>query len=95
MKKNRNLKDVRNELQQILYTFAEFYIYPNEQFINEITSSIVDEDLTSLFSSINVNIKPRFKEKALEAKDLKQQYLNSFSGITQPFAPPVESLYKP
>jgi putative dimethyl sulfoxide reductase chaperone len=84
----------QEELQKIIYTFAEIYKYPEIDFFEEMASQQVDDELTSFFSRVNLNIKTNLKANLSSLEELHAQFMDCFSGIKQPFAPPVESVYK-
>lgn len=84
----------QEELQKIIYIFAEVYKYPDKDFYDEVNSRQVDDELLSLYSKIKLTIEPQFKEQCPSLDELQSQYMELFSGIKQPFAPPIESVYK-
>lgn len=81
-------------LEDFFYTFAEFYKYPTKEFYEEITSGKLDEFLREAFTIMGERIEPNFQEQVPSLKVLQENYMNCFSGIIQPFAPAVESVYK-
>ncbi|MCT8137549.1 molecular chaperone TorD family protein [Anaerobacillus sp. CMMVII] len=84
----------QEELQKIIYTFAELFKYPTQDFYEEVSAGHVDEGLKSLFSNLQFDIIADLKGKCLSKENLQQQYMDLFSGLKQPFAPPIESVYK-
>lgn len=89
-----NQLQTQEELQKIIYIFAEVYKYPDKDFYDEVNSRQVDDELLSLYSKIKLTIEPQFKEQCPSLDELQSQYMELFSGIKQPFAPPIESVYK-
>lgn len=84
----------QEDLQKIIYIFAEVYKYPDQAYYDEVYSRQVDEELSALFSEIKLIIEPQFKEHCPSLEELQLQFMDLFSGIKQPFAPPIESVYK-
>lgn len=89
-----NELQMKDELPVVLNILAEFYKYPNEDFYNEVASGNLDKELTSLFSKLDVQIDLKFQAICPPLKELQSQFMDLFSGIKQPCAAPVESLYK-
>lgn len=81
-------------LEDFFYTFAEFYKYPTKEFYEEITSGKLDEFLREAISIMGDSVDPNFQQQVPSLEDLQENYMNCFSGIVQPFAPAVESVYK-
>lgn len=84
----------QEDLQKIIYIFAEVYKYPDQAYYDEVYSRQVDEELSGLFSKIKLIIEPQFKEQCPSLEELQSQFMDLFSGIKQPSAPPIESVYK-
>lgn len=85
----------KNELvEDLFYTFAEFFKYPTKEFYKEIVSGEVDRFMNQTLKTLNIVHEVNLQQEVPTFPGLQQQYLNCFSGITKPFAPPIESLYK-
>lgn len=84
----------KEAVEQLCYTFAQFYKYPNEELYEEIVQGELDELLNDAFESLNINISIDLKRMVSSFQVLQQSYNECFSGVTHPFVIPVESVYK-
>lgn len=86
----------RQAVSEIFLILAELYKYPHESFYLELASKKVDEELKKLFAAANYKVipLPDFSSRAGEFSQLKKSYSSCFLGLVQPYAMPVESVYK-
>ncbi|TCS84462.1 TorD/DmsD family molecular chaperone [Tepidibacillus fermentans] len=85
-------KEVVEEIYLIL---AEFFKFPTEEFYQEVVQGLIDqrlEELTGFMGYPKPNV--FFKNRFTSFQEMKQLYVRCFMGVVQPYAPPVESVYK-
>ncbi|WP_280770317.1 TorD/DmsD family molecular chaperone [Salipaludibacillus daqingensis] len=87
---------VKNHYQSLIKLFAEFYKYPDEAFMEEFKNGTIEDEIntmSSIYSSAfdeEINLQHFIDQE----HNLQKQFMKAFSGISKPFTPPVESLYK-
>lgn len=84
--------DVLEDLNILL---AEFYKKPTTDFYQEIINGTIENQLKELFQLVgfkypDVSIKNRFDDFS----KMEESYMHCFLGVSKPFAPPIESVYK-
>lgn len=80
---------------EIFATLSEFYKIPTEQFFAELKSGSLEQRLKKNFEIADYNYPDiSLNDSFKDFIEFKQNYLNCFVGIVQPFAPPIESVYK-
>lgn len=83
--------------QEIAIMFSELYKSPIESLYQSLQSGVLENHWNSLLANIqqqnsrkmNIN-----KQQFLSFAEMKAIYHHCFTGPSEPFAPPVESLYK-
>lgn len=92
-KDQQHLKEAKEELFLIL---AEFYKEPTKDFFAEINTGIIDQKVKGIFEVVEYNYSkiPTLKNSFSDYADMKKLYQNCFSGVTSPYAPAIESVYK-
>lgn len=83
------LIDDRQQLSNVLLLLAEFYKPPTVELYESLKGGVALNELESYGELID-NHKGTFSS----FEKMKQTYINCFLGPNEPFAPPVESLYK-
>ena len=78
----------------LLMLFAELFKYPEKSNYDELYSGETDEQIKQLSLSAGHPIVTNFKEITGTYEELITSFNNSFLGVSTPFAPPVESVYK-
>ena len=91
---NQVISNKTEALEELFYTFAEFYKYPTKEFYEEISTGALDEFFKETMHTLNIPIKTNFQKNVPSLEMLQKSYMNCFSGFTTPFAPPIESVYK-
>ena len=81
-------------LQDLLPILANFFIYPEEEFCEEVYQGKVDLLVEELSQKAGVPVKSSLKEIAPTYEAWIASYNHCFLGVEKPFAPPVESVYK-
>lgn len=92
-----SLAKIRQEaVGEIFLIFAEFFKYPTAEFFSEISSGNIDKQLAQLFKRANFSLEPTSFQTRLSSnfKEFKKIFARCFLGIFQPFAAPIESVYK-
>ncbi|MEX1337851.1 molecular chaperone TorD family protein [Hydrogenibacillus schlegelii] len=78
--------------------FAEFFKPPEEGFYQEITSPRFPEELSRWFQEAGYSATtsaPNLRELWSSFGEFAEDYRRAVSGAIHPYAPPVESIYKP
>ena len=91
---NQVISNKTEALEELFYTFAEFYKYPTKEFYEEVSTGELDEFFKETMHTLNIPIKTNFQNNVPCLETLQKSYMNCFSGFTTPFAPPIESVYK-
>lgn len=82
-------------LQNLLRLFAEFFAFPDEEFCEAVRKGSVDLQVMELSEEAGWPIESEFKREALLYEEWVTSYNRCFLGVEKPFAPPIESIYKP
>lgn len=96
MLKEKTLIQKKESLQELLLILAEFFKYPTEDFYNALQSGDLEKEMNNYLNLISSNYKPfRIPFKFNSYQELQDIYRRCFLGPSEPFAPAIESLYKP
>ncbi|AFL99836.1 MULTISPECIES: molecular chaperone [Desulfitobacterium] len=82
-------------LQDLLRLFAEFFAFPDEDFCEAVRGGSVDLQVKELSQRAGVPIESELEKDALSYEEWVTSYNRCFLGVQKPFAPPIESIYKP
>lgn len=82
-------------LQNLLKLFAELFAFPDKDFCEAVRKGIVDSQVMELSQEAGLPIESELKKDALPYEEWVTAYNRCFLGIEKPFAPPIESIYKP
>ncbi|CDX04082.1 TorA maturation chaperone TorD [Desulfitobacterium sp. LBE] len=85
----------RQALQNLLQLLAEFFTFPDEEFCAAVRKGLVDLQVKELSQGAGLPRESEFKQDALTYEEWVTAYNHCFLGVQKPFAPPIESLYKP
>jgi len=89
------LVEKKEALEEIYLTLAEFFKYPTKEFYHELHDGLIEKRFEELTEFIGYSIPQVSFQKRFETFDqMKQLYVRCFMGVEQPYAPPVESIYK-
>lgn len=81
--------------EEIYLILAEFFKFPTEEFYQEVKKGEIEERLKVLFQEAGFNpLETQFQNLVDTFNNMKQNYMHCFMGVTKPYAPPVESVYK-
>ena len=87
--------DRTEAIEEIYLILAEFYKFPTEDFYQEVIDGSVDHRLQELWELAGYRSHLiALKDYVHQFSEMKQSYMECFMGITKPYAPPVESVYK-
>jgi len=93
VQKNEQLR--KEALEEIYVILAEFYKYPTERFFDEVADGSIEDRLKELFKKAEYNYSNIFlKGQLANFQEMKKCYMHCFLGATNPYAPPIESVYK-
>lgn len=81
----------KQQLTGALLLLADFYKPPTMEFYQSLKTGSVAQELKPIFQDIEESF---FQNAFPSYENMKQVYLESFIGPNEPFAPPIESLYK-
>ena len=82
-------------IEEIYLILAEFYKFPTEEFYQEIVAGGIDKRLQELWRLAGYRpYQVELSNYVNQFSEWKQSYMQCFMGITKPYAPPVESVYK-
>ncbi len=98
---SKDVKEIKGSLQackshyaELLQLFAELFKFPERTLYENITSGGFDKEIKRLGHLAGTPLNTAFHAKANGFNDFVRNYNNCFLGKKQPFAPPVESVYK-
>lgn len=74
--------------------FADLFKYPEKENYNELLNGEIDKQIEQLSRLAGHPIITSFKDEIGSYEEIVQAFNDCFLGITTPFAPPVESVYK-
>jgi len=74
---------------------AECLKEPTEGFVDEVTAGRLEGELTSHVEALGLSLSDPVPPRPADRGTLQRSYLSLFEAMEQPFAPPVESPYKP
>lgn len=80
--------------QELIMIFAEFFKFPEKEFFEEIVKGEIDRQVNALSQTAGCPVVTHFKEEVGTYEELVEAFNVCFLGVTAPFAPPVESVYK-
>lgn len=91
-----NQKNVIEGKEELFLTLAEFYKVPTEDLYNEINTGDIDQKVKVIFEIVDYDYSnlPTLKDSFTDYADMKKIYQDCFSGVTNPYAPAIESVYK-
>lgn len=83
-------------LANVLLILAEFFKFPDEEFFQALHTGEVDEQIRelSMLAGYPISRSTCFQDEVASYETLVDMYNTCLLGIHQPFAPPVESVYK-
>ena len=82
-------------IEEIYLILAEFYKFPTEEFYQEIIAGGIDQRLQELWRLAGYrSYEVELTKYVDQFPEMKQSYMQCFMGVTKPYAPPVESVYK-
>lgn len=93
----QSILNKKNEAKHEIYLIlAEFFKNPIEDFYAQITSGMIDKRLKELYtiSDYSYPNTPSLKDHFIDYSSFVNCFTRCFSGITVPYAPPIESVYK-
>ncbi|WP_048600332.1 TorD/DmsD family molecular chaperone [Rubeoparvulum massiliense] len=90
-----NMDQRKEAASEVILIFAEMFKLPEEEFVQQMKSGEVDEELRRLFShagygEYSLNLSEYIKDYS----SFRSEYIHAFSGIYHPSAQPIESIYK-
>ncbi|MBT9252977.1 MAG: molecular chaperone TorD family protein [Brockia lithotrophica] len=88
----------RSAKAELYRFFAEFFKPPEEGFFREFTSPRFPEELARWFAEAGYAVTasaPNLRELWPSFEEFAEDYRRAISGTIHPYAPPVESIYKP
>jgi len=86
----------RSAKAELYRFFAEFFKPPEENFYREFTSPRYSEELSRLLHEAGyATTVPNLRELWPSFEEFAEDYRRAVSGTVHPYAPPVESIYKP
>lgn len=93
---SKNIEKKIDAKEEIYLILAEFYKNPNEDFYLQFNNGSIDKRLKELFTIADYGFPstPSFKNRFIDYVSFKQSYTCCFSGVTKPYALPIESVYK-
>lgn len=74
---------------------AECLKEPTEGFVEEVTAGRLEGELTGHVEALDLSLSEPVPPRPEDRGALQRSYLSLFEAMEQPFAPPVESPYKP
>lgn len=83
------MTEEKRRLSNVLLLLAEFYKPPTTELYQALKSGIALEEMTSF-----VKLEETYENAFSSFENMKQSYIHCFLGPSEPFAPPIESLYK-
>lgn len=83
------MTEEKRQLSNALTLLAEFYKPPTIELYQALRSGTALEDLTPF-----VKLEESYEDAFSSYENMKQSYIHCFLGPSEPFAPPIESLYK-
>ena len=81
----------KQQLTGALLLLADFYKPPTIEFYQSLKTGSAVKELKPIFQDIEDSF---FENAFASYEDMKRVYFESFIGPNEPFAPPIESLYK-
>ncbi len=91
-----NLNEKKEAKEEIYLILADFFKNPNEDLYYQIYNGSIDKRLEELYIIAGYNYPNTFslKNKLEDYTSYVNCFTHCFSGITKPYAPPIESVYK-
>lgn len=90
---SKKKKEAKEEIYLIL---ADFFKNPNEDLYSQISSGSIDKRLKELYTIADYSYPntPSLKNHFIDYPSYVNCFTRCFTGITKPYAPPIESVYK-
>ncbi len=83
------MTEEKRQLSNALMLLAEFYKPPTNELYQALRNGTVLEELTPF-----VKLEETYEDSFSSYENMKQSYIYCYLGPSEPFAPPIESLYK-
>ena len=90
----RDNTEYRQAYSGLMKIFAELFKFPEKENHEEVISGQLDQQIRQLSALAGYEVRASIKNVTGTYEDMVQAFNNCFLGITRPFAPPVESVYK-
>lgn len=89
-----NMNEQNQAYSNLIMIFAELFKYPEKENYEELFSGELDEQIKQLSHLAGCPVVTNFKDQIGTYEGMIQAFNDCFLGVTTPFAPPVESVYK-